>query len=97
MASTSQFLKLPTGSDGSAGGKNPSWAPRFPYPQALQRVKPETSSLGAGAQSGESVDMVMAQVQGGLPEGACGMWAIFLLMLDSCLFLLFLSISVDFC
>ena len=64
MASTSQFLKLPTGSDGSAGGKNPSWAPRFPYPQALQRVKPETSSLGAGAQSGESVDMVMAQVQG---------------------------------
>eukprot|EP00434_Breviolum_minutum_P011860 symbB.v1.2.010462.t4/scaffold669.1/size295035/13 len=69
VASTSQFLKLPTGSDGSAGGKNPSWAPRFPYPQALQRVKPETSSLGAGAQSGESVDMVMAQVQGGLPEG----------------------------
>ena len=80
MASTSQFLKLPTGSDGSAGGKNPpSWAPKFPYPQALQSVKPETSSIGAGAQSGESVEMVMAQVQGGLPEGAvvCGPFFLF--------------------
>ena len=77
MASTSQFLKLPTGSHGSAGGKNPAWAPRFPYPQALQRVKPKTSSIGAQSQSGESVDTVMAQVQGGLPEGACGMWSNF--------------------
>ena len=66
VASTSHFLKLP-GSN-SDGNPNPAWAPRFPYPQALQAVKPEIPNIGAG--SGESVEMVMAQVQSGLPEGA---------------------------